>query len=105
MFLWIGTIIVTSISFLTIYYKIRPQDNPQAVVALHYNVIVGVDLYGKGINLFLIPLASTIIAAVNFVVYRLMRYRQSFLAELASGMSFVVSVILFGAVLFLLRVN
>ncbi len=105
LFLWIGTIIVTIISFLTIYYKISPQESPDSPAALHYNVVVGVDLYGKGINLFLIPLASLVIAGVNYAVYYMMRRRQRFLAEMAAVISFFVSLILMLAVLLLLRVN
>jgi hypothetical protein len=105
LFLWIGTIVITSISFLTVYYKIRPQESPDSPVALHYNVVVGVDLYGKGINLFLIPLASLVIAAVNFTVYYMMRRRQRFLADMAVVISFFVSLILLLAIVLLLRVN
>jgi hypothetical protein len=105
LFLWIATIVVTSISFLIIYYKVKPHESPDSPAALHYNVVVGVDLYGKGINLFFIPLASLVIAAVNYSVYYVMRRRQRFLAEAAAGISLFISLVLMLAVLLLLRVN
>lgn len=104
-FLWIVSVLFLSISFLLIYYKIKPQDNPDVPVALHYNVVVGVDLYGNGRNLFLIPLTGLIIFVLNVVVYRLLRRRQRLLAEFVVFATATVSFVLFAATLFLLRVN
>lgn len=104
-FLWIVSAIFISISFLIIYFKIKPQVNPDVPVALHYNVIVGVDLYGRSRNLFLIPLTGLIIFIINAVLYKLLRHRQALLAEFASVATALVSVILCAAVLFLLNVN
>ena len=60
-FLWVASAIFIIISFLIIYFKIKPQESPDVPVALHYNVLVGVDLYGRSRNLFLIPLTGLII--------------------------------------------
>ena len=104
-FLWAISALFTSISFLVIYYKIKPQDNPEVPVALHYNVIVGVDLYGRGRNLFLVPLTGLIILILNIVIYRLLRHRQKLLAEFVVIVTAVVTMILCASVLFLLKVN
>ena len=104
-FLWAISVIFISISFLIIYFKIKPQESPNVPVALHYNVIVGVDLYGKGRNLFLIPITGVIIFVINAVLYKLLRYRQALLAEFAAVTTAVVSIMLCAAILFLLNVN
>lgn len=103
LFLWIVSLGVISITFLTIYFKIKP--NVSLPVALHYNVIAGVDLYGKGMNIYKIPLAGLLIVMINFVLYRLLKGSNAFLSLLTAVMSCLITVILFIAVLFLLQVN
>jgi hypothetical protein len=44
LFLWLGTVVTIIITFLAVYLKIKSA--PQ-VVALHYNIIVGVDVLGS----------------------------------------------------------
>lgn len=101
-FFWLSALVINSITFLIIHYKIRPTAEP---MALHYNVIVGVDMLGAGTNLYRIPFIGGLLLAVNFIISRLVKSPENFLAFLASFVSFAVAVFLLVAVLFVLRVN
>ena len=88
------------ITFLFIYYKIHPTD---ATLALHYNVLSGVDLYGKGITLYNIPAAGLAIAVANFIFFRMIKNEQRFLSFLSAFVSAGVQIVLLAAVLFISR--
>jgi len=101
-FLWVLCLLVNIITFLTLYYKIHPSKSP---LALHYNVLVGVESYGMGFNLYFIPAIGLAITAINFVLHRALRNNANFLSFLASFTSLLVQVILLFAVLRLITVN
>ncbi len=102
LFLWIVSFILNIITFLLIHYKIGASNR---TVALHYNVLVGVDLYGKGTALYNIPLVGFILTVVNIILFNALKNKQFFLAFLSAFMSVVVQIILLLAVLFLIKVN
>src|SRR5580704_8360852 len=101
-FLWLSAVVVDIITLIFIHYKIRPGAQ---TLALHYNVVFGVDWYGSGSNLYSIPFIGFAILAINFILYRALQERQMFLAFLCSLISLFVEVILLVAVVFLARVN
>jgi hypothetical protein len=101
-FLWGVCLLANIITFLFVYFKIHPGNK---ILALHYNVLVGVEWYGKGRNLYFIPAVGLIISAVNFVLYKAFETRENFLPFLTVFVSLCVQVILFVAVLALSRVN
>lgn len=100
--LWALCLVFNIITFLFIFFKIRPSGK---TLALHYNVLVGVEWYGKGNNLFLIPAVGLAILAVNFTLYRTLRRGKFFLPVLTVFVSLCVQIILLAAVLFLATVN
>jgi hypothetical protein len=101
-FLWVLCFIVNIITFLAIYYKIHPGNR---TLALQYNILVGVEWYGKGKNLYFIPAVGLAIAAINLFLYRLLKDDKNFLSFLTVFVSLVVQFILLAAVLFLSTVN
>lgn len=102
LFLWVAAIVINIITFLLLQYKIKPSGQ---TVALHYNVLVGVDLYGKGTSLYSIPIVGVLLTLVNASMYRGLKNRQPFLSFLAPIVTLFIQLILLLAVLFLIRVN
>lgn len=101
-FLWALCLIFNIITFLFIYFKIHPGNK---TLALHYNVLVGVQWYGKGKNLYLIPGVGLVISAANFTLYRALRDNKNFLSALTVFVSLCAQVILLAVSLFLSKVN
>lgn len=101
-FLWASCLILNIITFLALYFKIHAGNQ---TIALHYNVLVGVEWYGKGKNLYFIPGVGLAIWAVNFMLYRTLKEGENFLPSLTVFTSLCSQIILLAAVLFLIRVN
>jgi hypothetical protein len=101
-FLWALCLIFNIITFLFIYFKIHPGNK---TLALHYNVLVGVQWYGKGKNLYFIPGVGLAISTVNFILYKALKDNKIFLSQLTVFASLCAQIILFAAVLFLSKVN
>ena len=101
-FLWTLCLCLNIITFLFLYFKIHPGNK---TLALHYNVLVGVQWYGKGKNLYFIPAVGAAISAVNFTLYKALKNDEYFLSALTVFASLCVQVILLAAVLFLSRIN
>ncbi len=102
LFLWAICLALNIITFLFIYFKIHPEGK---TVALFYNVIVGVEWYGQGKNLYLIPLVGFVISAVNFTLYRTLKGTRVLLPFLAIFISLCVQTILLLAAVSLSTVN
>lgn len=102
LFLWIASLIFTIITFLLIYYKVS---SVEPSVILHYNIITGVDLFGKKISLYKIPLTGLFVFAINYFISRSLKKDKEFLSFLASVLTLIVSSTLLVAVIFLLKVN
>lgn len=102
MLFWLLALVINIITFLIIHYYIKPSRDS---FVLHYNVIIGVDVLGKGTDLYRIPLIGVVLLVINVIVSKLVKSPGNFLGFLASVVSFSVSLILLVAVLFVLRVN
>jgi hypothetical protein len=87
---------------LWIFFKIHPGNS---TLALHYNVLIGVEWYGKGKNLYFIPGIGFLVALVNYIFYKALNDKGSFLSFLAAFVSISVQIILLISVLFLSTVN
>lgn len=101
-FLWSACLIFNIITFLFIYFKIHPGNK---TLALHYNVLVGVEWYGPGKNLYFLPAVGLAICGVNFTLYRALKDNKNFLSFLTVFVSLCAQVILLAAALFLAKVN
>ena len=101
-FLWGVCLLLNIITFLFIYFKIHPGNK---TLALHYNVLVGVEWYGKGKNIYFIPGVGFIISAVNFVLYKAFKDKENFLPFLTVFVSLCVQAILMISVFALAKVN
>jgi hypothetical protein len=95
-FLWALCLIVNIITFLYIFYKIRPSGQ---TLALQYNVLVGPASYGQGANLFLVPAIALLVTGINYFIYRTIKGRTEFLPLLTVAVSlFVQSALLFSVI-------
>lgn len=102
LFLNILTGFVIILTFLATYFKIRSSEG---TLALHYNVIIGVDSLGNKYGLLQLPGIALGIATVNWLLSRFIQTRDQFLSLLAVFVSFVAALFLFFSVLFLYFVN
>lgn len=99
---WIAAIIVFIITSIVILIKIF---NSSDVVALRYNVIIGVSEIGSRYQLLQLPLSGLLIGVVNFVLTKLNKSNQQILPLLASTVTLAVNIILLFAALLLFQVN
>jgi hypothetical protein len=102
LFLWGLCTIINIIAFLFIFFKIHPSNQ---LVSLKYNVLVGVEVFGTGKNLYLIPTAAALISLANFGLFRALKNRQIFYLHLVVFASLVVQIILLAAIFFLKTIN
>lgn len=102
LFLYVLAFAVNSITLLVIRYNIEPTSQ---TLALHYNVLSGVDLYGRGTNLYLVPFVGYLLLLLNVVFTRLIGHRDGFMAELVAGFTVATELVLLGAVGLLARIN
>ncbi len=102
LFLWFICLILNIITFFFIFFKIHPGTQN---LALHYNVLVGVEWYGKGKNLYFIPGIGLAISAINYILYRALKDNRFFLSELTAYVSMFVQIILLISAMFLASVN
>lgn len=102
LFLWVGSFAINIITFLFIHYKIHPSNR---TLALHYNVIVGVDWYGAGKNLYSLPLIAFLLTVINMILYNALKRRQYILPFLSAIITFIVQLLILISVFFLARVN
>ena len=101
-FLWAGGFIFNILTFLLIIFKIRPGS---PTVALHFNVLAGVEWYGKGYNLYFIPGLGLALGVANFILFRALKKLPNFLAFLVPFVNFCVQSLLLISTLFLMKVN
>lgn len=103
LFLWSGSLIFIIITFLIVFFKIRPTSS--ATFALHYNVLFGVDTFGSGNEFYKLPIISLIVTGINFLIYKFVTGKDTILSFVLVLSAFLVSLIILVATLFLLRVN
>lgn len=102
LFLWGLSLVLLIVTFAAVYYKIH--SGPE-LIALHYNVIVGVDLVANKSNLFKIPVAGLVIGVLNLFLPRLIRTDREFIMFLGGLITLIIQILLLVSVLFLFRVN
>ncbi len=102
LFLWLGTFALIIITFLLAFYKISSAPSS---VALHYNVLVGVDLLGDKTRLYLVPTIAGIIAGINLLIALLLLRGNKFLRIVLAASSLLSAVVALWALLLLFKVN
>ncbi len=102
LFLWALVYCLNIITFLVILYKISPGNKN---LVLKYNILVGVEWYGKGKNLYLIPFAALCISTINAVIYKKFKNNEHFYSSLIIFVSLLVQLIFLFAIMLLTRVN
>lgn len=102
-FLWALCLIFNIIALLLVYFKIGTE--PDKTIVLHYNVILGVDLYGPAKHLYQLPGAALLVTSLNYFFYRLIKKTGMFYAPLTAGISLIIQVILLLAILLIIRAN
>ncbi len=68
--LWAICLLINIITFLVIFYKIHPGNK---TIALRYNVLAGVQWYGKSGNLYYIPGIGLVVTLANFILYGVLK--------------------------------
>ncbi len=99
---WTISVVVFIITLIVILIKIF---NSSDVVALRYNVIIGVSEIGSRYQLLQLPLTGLLIGVVNFILTKLNKSNQQILPLLASIVTLAVNAILLFAALLLFQVN
>ena len=102
LFLWISNFALNIITFVIVFFKIPPTGK---TAALKYNVLTGVEWYGKGMNALVIPIAGVIITAVNFYLFKKIQNGQYYYPALLIFFTTLISLTLMASVLFLTTVN
>jgi len=102
LFLWALCFVINIITLLFIYYKIGPGGK---TLALKYNVLEGVENYGKGSQIYYIPLTAFFITAINFVLYNYLKKNENFLLFLTIFASLFIQIVLLAAAISLKAVN
>ena len=102
LFLWGLAVVLLIVTFAAVYYKIH--SGPEQI-ALHYNVIVGVDLVSNKGNLFKVPITGLVIGVVNYFIPRFVKFEPEFVSFLAGIVTVFIELLLLVSVLFLFRVN
>lgn len=100
--IWIFSFIVNIITLSWIFFKIQPNSK---TIALHYNAITGVDWYGEGYNLYLIPFSGFVILFLNLFLYNKFKNNKTIYLQLFSLTSFCIQCILFLSILMLEKVK
>jgi hypothetical protein len=99
---WLLAIGAFIITLIVVIIKIVGSSE---VVALRYNIIVGVSEIGSRYQLLLLPLTGLLIGGVNFALVKLNKSDQQILPLLASTVTLAANVILLFAALLLFQVN
>lgn len=103
LFLCALAVIFNIITFFLVYFKVSSE---KGEFALKYNIISGVEWYGKGYNLYFFPILGIIVTAMNFVLFKyLEKNKVVFLKELAIFATIVFQFILLLATFFLMKIN
>lgn len=80
--------------FLAIELKKIINLNPQiTTIPLHYNVFLGIDMFGKWYKAFLFPLIGSIIFIINFMLAWLLYSKKSLASYFLSLSSLIIQII------------
>lgn len=87
------SLILNLLSWTMLYLKFKAV---QGHIPLHYNIYFGIDFFGPPTNIFIIPLAGSIILLINFILAYLIFIRVKLLSN------FLVSLVSFYEILLLI---
>lgn len=99
---WICSAVIFIVTLIAIIIKIN---NSSEIVALRYNIIIGVSEIGSRYQLLQLPLAGLLIGGVNFALAKLNKSSQQILPLLASTVTLAINLMLLFASLLLFQVN
>jgi hypothetical protein len=91
-------LIVNSISWAVLRFKIRPGAE---ILPLHYNIFYGTDAVGRGYQLYFVPLIGLFIFAINVGFSLALERRDEFGATMLASASIVSQFVILLAVIFL----
>lgn len=97
LFLWI---LALTLNIITLLLAIGAGSGSRTVV-LHYNVLVGAQVFGRGYELYNIPFIGFFIFALNVSLFHFLRNKHPFLSEAGSVLAVLTSFVLLSAMLFL----
>lgn len=100
--MWGSSAVLFIVTLVAVYFKIKSAPE---TIALHYNVIVGVNEVGNKYELLKIPLTGFLIGVINFVLARVQKFDKTFLPFLAGLVTVITNALLLIATLFLFRVS
>lgn len=100
--LWIIAVILLIITSIAVFFKIASSPD---VIALRYNVIIGVDEVGNKYELIKLPLTGLLLGVLNFVLAHAQKFDRKFLPFLASLITVVLNALLLLSALLLFRVS
>lgn len=99
---WSIAFVLFIVTLVVVYFKMRGAPD---IVALRYNVIIGVNEIGNKYELLKIPLTGLMISIANFALIKLQKFDVIFLPFLAALVSAMVNLFLLVAALFLFQVS
>jgi hypothetical protein len=102
LFLWMVCLAINIITFVYIFFKIRPG---KQTMALNYNVLIGVETFGKGINLYFIPAVGILILIINWLLFKFVKSNKNIFSPLAIFVSILTELVLLLSAILLRHVN
>ena len=102
LFLWLLAFMLNIIAFFFLAYK---DSLHGANVALRDNVKAGVFWYGAEKNLYALPLLGLAFNALNYIIFRKLSLKETFLLPALIFTSILAQVLLLINLLFLVQVN
>ncbi len=99
---WSIAFVLFIVTLVVVYFKMRGAPD---IVALRYNVIIGVNEIGNKYELLKIPLTGLMINIANFALIKLQKFDVIFLPFVAALVSAMVNLFLLVAALFLFQVS
>ncbi|MEZ4179922.1 MAG: hypothetical protein R3B41_00165 [Candidatus Doudnabacteria bacterium] len=101
-YLWMTAGLLFILSLVAVYFKISGSGE---VVALRYNIIVGVSKVGDKSLLYRLPATSLMLSVVNFLLSRFNKTEQKILYLLSAMVTVAINLFMLLAIIFLFRVN
>lgn len=99
---WVSAIVSFIVTLIVILIKINGSSE---IVALRYNIIIGVSEIGNRYQLLQLPLSGLLVGVVNFALTKLNKSNQQILPLLASTVALAANLILLFSALLLFQVN
>jgi hypothetical protein len=102
-------LLINILTWLLIYFKLQPLvinlPAEEAFIPLHYNIYLGVDLFGRWTRVFALPGIGLLFILVNTVLALFIYNRNEILSYLLTVSAAVIQVFLFVATIFTILIN